>query len=62
MKAETKELIEKFQSISGFRRYSIAYAIIAIEFAINVLYEAGIEGGIQLDELEEMKQELEKLK
>jgi hypothetical protein len=76
MKAETEELVEKYKRLyvgttkDGKPMYmkSLGYltvsdcTIIAVQFAIDQLHEAGIVAGAQLDELNEMLKELEDAK
>jgi hypothetical protein len=64
MKAETEELIKNFfpQCAYPWRYHSIECTKIAVQFAIDVLHEAGIVAGVQLDELEGIIKELEDAK
>jgi hypothetical protein len=68
MKAKTEELLNKLMfdelpiSENYIKKLKRNYAIMTIQFAINVLHDVGIVAGDQINELNEILKELEGMK
>ena len=63
---KAKELVEKFYSISGYRRFAIGYALICVDEIIKALNSyttnnSEIHNSRRTKYWQEVKQEIEKL-
>ena len=60
-KEKAKELVDKFYSISGYRRFAIGYALICVDEIIEDATHDPFNAKTRIEYWQEVKQEIEKL-